>query len=145
MLMVSTDGLSPLQRTILVLAYDNWEREGRTTRSEGCDCYYYEVLQRVWGFENRWAHLPHRTPERWHFRQRQIPYGRYNAALASLSRAVRRLAQRGLVTRHRGTSWRGTWAGVKLTVVGVPVAERLWESWLARQVLAHYQARKTTR
>jgi hypothetical protein len=144
--MASADGLSPLQRTILVLAYDNWEREERTTRSEGCDCYYYEVLERVWRFENRWAGVSRkRTPTRWHFGLRQIPYPRYNAALASLSRSVKRLTERGLVTRHRGKSWRGTWAGVKLTDTGVPVAERLWEAWLARQVLARYQARKTTR
>jgi hypothetical protein len=144
--MVSADGLSPLQRTILVLAYDNWERERRTTQSEGCDCYYYEVLERVWRFENRWAGVSReRTPTRWHFGLQRIPYHRYNAALASLSRAVRRLAQRGLVTRHRGKSWRGTYAGVKLTATGLPVATRLWEAWLARQVLARYQATKTTR
>jgi hypothetical protein len=90
--MVSTDSLSPLQRTILVLAYDNWEREGRTTRSDGCDCYYYEILVRVWRFENRWAGASReRTPTYWHFGRRQMPYARYNAALASLSRSVKRL------------------------------------------------------
>jgi hypothetical protein len=144
--MGSAHGLSPLQRTILVLAYNNWEREGRTTQSEGCDCYYYEVLERVWRFENRWASVSReRMPTRWHFGLRQIPYPRYNAALASLSRAVRRLAQRGLVTRHRGKSARGTWAGVKLTTTGLPVATRLWDAWLARQALARLQAPKATR
>jgi hypothetical protein len=141
----SADRLSPLQRTILVVAYDNWAREERATRSEGCDCYYYEALERVWGFENRWAHVSQRTPERWHFGLRQIPYHRYNAALASLSRSVKRLTERGLVTRHRGKSWRGTWAGVKLTTVGVPVAERLWEAWLARRALAKRQGSQPPR
>jgi hypothetical protein len=81
-----------------------------------------------------------RTPTRWHFGLRQIPYPRYNAALASLSRSVTRLTARGLVTRHRGKSWRGTGAGVKLTVVGVPVAARLWEAWLARIAFADHPA-----
>ena len=45
--MVSADGLSPLQRTILMLAYDSRVLEGRTSRSEDCNCYYYEVLERV--------------------------------------------------------------------------------------------------
>jgi hypothetical protein len=144
--MISADGLSPLQRTILVRAYDNWRQEGRSTRSEGCDCYYYEVLERVWRFENRWAGLSgERTPTRWHFRQRQIPYARYNAALASLSRSVKRMAARGLVTRHLGKSWRGTWAGVRLTAAGLPVAKRVWEAWLVRLALARLQAQQGTR
>jgi hypothetical protein len=138
--MLSLVSLSPLQRTILILAYDHWRRAQRTPSSGECDCYYYEALQRVWGFENRWAHVPQRTPERWHFGLRQMPYPRYNAALAALSRSVKRLTERGLVTRHRGRSWRGTWAGVKLTAAGVPVAKRFWEAWLARRALARLQA-----
>jgi hypothetical protein len=145
MFMVSTDGLSPLQRSILVLAYDNWTREGRSTQSEGCDGYFYEILERVWHFENRWAGASReRTPTHWHFGLRQIPYRRYNAAMASLSRSVKRLTDWGLVTRHRGKSWRGTWAGMKLTATGLPVAKRLWEAWLAGQVLARYRARKAS-
>jgi hypothetical protein len=93
--MAAADSVSPLQRTFLVLAYDNWEREGRTTQSEGCDCYYYEVLERVWRFNNRCAGLSRgRTPTRWHFGLRQIPSHRYNAALASLSRSGKRLTER---------------------------------------------------
>src|SRR5262245_2998978 len=145
MYMVSTDDLSRLQRPILVRAYDNGRRDGRTTRSEGCDGYDDEVVQRTWGFENRWAHLPQQTPERWHVHHRQIPYGRYQAALTSLSRSVQRLTDRGLVTRYRGRIWRGTWAGVKLTSSGLPVAKRLWEAGLARQSQARLQMRKTTR
>lgn len=124
--MAQDQGLSPLQQTILRIAYDNRRQEGRTAQSPGADCYYYEVVQQVWKFENRWAGMAQRTQERWHFRQRPLG-ARYRAALVSVSRSVRRLVERGLVTHQRGKAWRGTWAGVKLTDGGVPVAKDRWE------------------
>jgi hypothetical protein len=66
--MVFIDGLSPLQRAILVLVYDNCRRKGRTTQSEGCDCYNSEGPEHVWRIQNRRAGLTGgRTPTHWHF------------------------------------------------------------------------------
>lgn len=57
------------------------------------------------------------------FERSVIGTERYAAAQASLSRAVRRLEARGLVTSHQGSDSR--WAGVRLTGDGMTLAADL--------------------
>jgi Mn-dependent DtxR family transcriptional regulator len=48
----------------------------------------------------------------------------YNSANASLSRALTRLAKRGLIEFHRGAIW-AYGGGITLTASGLKMAERL--------------------
>lgn len=120
-------GLSELQRTILRLALvarrkpppdQSWLppklREQLPPPSPE-PLRLAEVLIRHWG----WQPIPGRTsydgaPK---FDPEQIGRRRYNAARASLARAVRRLRERNLIRRSA--------AGIHLTDAGLPVAERL--------------------
>jgi len=135
-------GLSPLQRSILAMAYanreeamaapDDPEREairhrfgfhGRTLD----DLHSFEVMLAVFGcVERPTRYPPERTPagrrvDRWgHQRISQTLTGRakYDAAAVSTHRAFRRLERRGLVERR----WFGA---VTLTEEGCRVAREL--------------------
>lgn len=119
-------GLSELQQTILKLAYHNRMIENRVGGPGGADLFHYEVLIEYW-------HLPgevHRDPDgkrRYttghHFSRSFRNYARFNAARAALTRAVRRLADRGLVIWVSGMY--AQWAGVNLTADGIAMAQQL--------------------
>ncbi|MEU3176597.1 hypothetical protein [Streptomyces sp. NPDC007000] len=109
-------GLSPLQRRILQLAHDN-RTAGRSKRGTP-DVYAAEIYAEVYGFQP----LPGadvRNPARQTFSREQIGAQEYHAAAAAVSRALRRLADRGLLTRHGGA---GAGAGARLTEAGLEEA-----------------------
>jgi hypothetical protein len=117
-------GLSPLQKKILLMAYQN-----RTIkeRKQGVDLRYPDVLREWWGWEPvlwpRWEKGERCDAISRHFSKRQIGEREYRSAEASLSRAVGRLAERGLVYRAR-LFGHGV---VDLTEEGTEVAARLAE------------------
>ncbi len=152
-------GLSKLQKTILVTAYENRESEGRGTERAvqdakmrhaflvahypelasgfgepdgpgGADCYYAEILVKHFGWEPKSARYneAHRDltgrkhPGSYQFSKVEIGDKQYNTVLAALSRAVARLAARGLVSPIKG--WY-RWSGVDLTPTGIDVAKQL--------------------
>jgi hypothetical protein len=127
-------GLSPLQRFILVEA-------GRRPR-----LYYADVLSHFYGFRTRrGAKLTYYqdhdldTPSTWRdggellspgtqrFDPKEIGERRYRSALAALSRACRRLRERGLVHCRRGQY--SHWAGVELTDKGRELSVNLTENF----------------
>jgi hypothetical protein len=116
-------GLSDLQKTILRLALANREAEG-----DPCwyDVGYVEVLATHFGFEPRWP-LRRRDGKRelfgHPFSKAAIGADRYDAAHATLARAVRRLEARGLAMGVLDVEFRQ--AGVNLTAEGVAVAREL--------------------
>jgi hypothetical protein len=140
-------GLSDLQRAVLLLAYrKRREREkqlaaleegshkwGVLTRGGGSvDLYFAEFLREHFGFE---VHAIWWDPERDGFRRPHMGNNfsmqrtgerRYRTAQASLSRAVKRLEQRGLVRRwHISGFWGPKGAAVlDLTDAGLEVARR---------------------
>ncbi len=98
-------------------AYTSWRvRNWDNEKTLGADVWACEVLERAFGFEPE-----HRSPVRWgqHLRFSEVRIGkaRYNAARASVARAFKRLADRGLVVH--GYGW------VCLTVDGLALAEEL--------------------
>lgn len=101
--------LSKLQRAILSMAY---ERHGRV--GNGVDLYYAEILAEYFRFP---ALSDPSKPGSWHFSRAWIGPAEYDAAQASLSRAVRRLETRGLVTVYTGAISR--WTGLSLTTEGL--------------------------
>lgn len=111
-------GISPLQRTILVIA-DRNKRNGTGAESEskGGDVLYWEVLVEHFGWtpkhRDRYGVLK--------FSPAEIGEARYNAALASVSRAMWRLGQRGLLTCKQGRAW----SGGDLTPLGQELASTL--------------------
>ena len=116
-------GLSPLQQTMLVLALRNHDAEGRSFDSDiGADCYHPEVYAAAYGWvvQKRWQ-----DGRRSHLMRADPPSGRAGpreraAIMAAVSRAARRLYQRGLA-RHVGNAW----AGINLTPEGYEVAKDL--------------------
>lgn len=127
-------GLSDQQKTILRVAY-----QGRLRRMEirivgpEIDALVPELLAACFGWEPR---SPFRRPWReagedcerlnagQHFFSREsIGRDTYNAARASMSRALRRLAARGLLEVEQGLYC--GWTGVWLTEAGLRVAEEL--------------------
>lgn len=147
-------GLSPLQKTVLLLALKNYEEEGRwrphALGEPPADVLQSEILE--WWFQwepdLRWMGPYGRDPGFWwRPRIRQCPgdgetVGRrnwtgqkfskaqrgsaYNSARASLSRALTRLERRGLMTWVSG-AW-SLWAGADLTDEGVKLARALQEN-----------------
>ena len=114
--------MSELQKTILRLALTNCERRDRIT---GADVYYREVLADYFGFAdhravNRRGSETIRANFGQSFNRKAIGSRRYQAAQAALSRAMRRLARRGLVTCLTGEHSR--WSGANLTDCGIEVA-----------------------
>jgi hypothetical protein len=118
----STVGLSRLQRQILEIAAEG--RQARLARGgdNGVDVYSSQLLHRIWGFDagqENWRRGPRAFSWEHHhvgsplFNPDEIGRAKYNAAKASLSRALRRLQDRGLVTLLRGRY--SQWAGIALT------------------------------
>ncbi|MFI1962414.1 hypothetical protein ACH46L_31760 [Streptomyces althioticus] len=101
-------GLSPLQRQILLIAEEN--RRARRRRGGRADVYTAEVYARVYGFEPMPGRDP-RDPSTETFSHEQIGASAYNRAAASVSRALRRLEERGLLTREPRAGGRLTPAG----------------------------------
>ena len=116
-------GLSTLQRTILRLALTN-----RARGVQGVHVTYAEVLTAHWGWTPvgrlRFAegHELAGSPDSGHL-FRGVPPAERNRAYAALSRSMRRLEQRGLVTVWGGEDAR--WTGVHLTAAGTRAAEQL--------------------
>lgn len=129
---MSTSRLSRLQREILRLADD--KRQHREAVNTGADLpqsqpfrlthptvdlFYAEILVHAFGFPaKRSTGLSGQ-----HFSRAEIGAQRYNAAQASVSRAVRRLEGRGLVTVYSG-AYAG-WTGLSLTDEAVKTC-RCW-------------------
>lgn len=124
-------GLSKLQKQILLLALGNRELKVRPDCYGDLDLYSPEILERVYGFpvEERYGWFGKVTtrgdPTRQHFRLAVIGRARYNSAQAAVSRAFRRLQERGLVERQRGAY--AAWHGINLTPEGADQAKRLTE------------------
>lgn len=111
--------LSKMQRAILAMAHS---RRGQSRRNN-VELYYAEILCEWFGFPSR---TDPRRPGDQHFSRAEIGPQVYDAAQASLSRAVRRLEARGLVTVYHGVYCR--WAGLALTDEGVRTAADLRQS-----------------
>lgn len=95
-------GLSELQKTVLRVA---GEYEDETT-------FFSEVLIAHYGWESGWNMKWHDAPV---LRMSAIGEGKYRSGQAALSRAVRRLAERGLVRKERVSA--DTWGYYKRTAV----------------------------
>jgi len=117
-------GLSTLQKTILRMAYVNYAVGLRAADNRDVDVYFHEVLAAFWGWQPASPLRDHTGQFRpgQHFSRDAIGAERYNAAHASLSRAVVRLERRGLVTAHRGYV---KWRGIRLTPAGFDAAKDL--------------------
>ncbi len=122
-------GLSDLQKKLLTMAYE------RRHQSDKCDIdlFTHEALSELYDFEDwkaewymqTWQHQEGRGLARGghHFDVQSIGKNRYSAAHAAVSRAFKRLEQRGLVTRYYGAY--SQWTGIKLTDGGLHVAKLL--------------------
>lgn len=150
-------GLSPLQRTMLLVAWRNVQAEGRPLegaskmgRRGGADAYYHEVLSEAFGVywrrwdgqQRAWVRIEDKrlksfnTGERerparmcdWYRATRIDPPGFNRAsAKAAISRAVLRLQERGLVVAMRG----GCWSGYDLTQAGRDLAAQFEQGGLS--------------
>jgi len=125
-------GLSHLQRIALEHALANRTRERRTGYERaGADVYHYEILAAAYGWEPTHAPLraesgaEHRTPLAWHFSPSAIGRAVYEAATTATTRALRRLEERGLVTRRAGREGPRSWSGADLTPAGAALAAQL--------------------
>jgi len=124
-------GLSKLQKQILGLALRNREsKDGHENSFCDLDVFTPEILEQVYRFpvEERSNFFGTRVstrkdPTRQHFDLAVIGRARYNAAQAAVSRALRRLEERGLVERQAGAY--AAWCGANLTPEGVRTAQRL--------------------
>jgi hypothetical protein len=118
--------LSRLQKQILLLALANKQRENRGFEERTlADVLYSEILMEVYRFRPI-EPLRDKTGKRDVSRKFDpvlIGRARYNAALAAVSRAIRRLEQRGLAWSVRGNYT--PWAGCSLTPEGLPLAKQL--------------------
>ena len=115
-------GLSGLQKSILSLAAE-YRAAGRTGRN-GVDLYTHEILHDHFGWEyraGRGASLKSRiSPGGVKFERAAIGTAAYNATRASLSRALRRLAGRGLIELRSGAL--SSWTGLRLMAAGAAAA-----------------------
>ena len=126
-------GLSKLQKDILRLAYVNQHSLDVTppdlNLTRRADVLYPEILHACYGFEpvsRCWCGRELTVKESFLFGgqifdRHAIGVDRYNRAQAAVSRAVLRLAERGLVQCVRGAY--AKWTGANLTAKGVKVVE----------------------
>jgi hypothetical protein len=128
-------GLSELQKAILRRALANQKAEGRSLdESRFADVLRAEVLADYWG----WPMPPRGDGDRYRtnmeglqerhiggrlYSPRQIGEKRYGSAQTALTRAMNRLADRGLMTLVQGRF--SHWSGANLTENGVRVATTL--------------------
>jgi len=109
-------GLSELQQSIIVMAYENRDP---SINLGGRHVYRESILRECFGWEPRergWSP----------FSRKDIGAERYNRGMASLSRALRRLEERGLVEFTHSMLASG-WSGVLLTEEGEAEAQRILE------------------
>ncbi|WUR84506.1 hypothetical protein OG967_39905 [Streptomyces phaeochromogenes] len=111
-------GLSPLQRQILLLAQDN--RDNGRTGDNGIDLYHREVYAAVYGFPTLWGDVRKVGPGTQNFSRNSIGPRVYDSAVSAVSRAMRRLEGRGLISLHSGLI--SHWSGAQLTEEGHQVA-----------------------
>lgn len=146
-------GLSPLQIDILRIAYKNWCEDriprpsprmqpdpilvafgkrmmanaiasGAFVPFDRPDLYTYEVLTAHFGFSIRPGVIfVDRESNNWNFNRRKIGKRKYSSACASVSRAFRRLEERGLAQRIQPNNY--NWSGIKLTEAGLELAKEL--------------------
>ena len=126
-------GLSRLQTCILRVAYENRVAEKRNPASRGADVYSPEILVEYFGWRPRRGAARvkgearrrevRRHPARNWFAQAGIEPRAYGDAHTSLSRAMLRLEQRGLIKRRRGAL--AGWRGGQLTPEGLAAAAAL--------------------
>jgi hypothetical protein len=109
-------GLSDIQKTILSLAASNRGMAGRKV-----DLYQAEIFQELCGW-NPIRVLSERHYTGQHFSKVEVGERQYNGARATVSRAIRRLEERGLVIRVSGAC--SKWSGINLTAEGVKIASR---------------------
>jgi hypothetical protein len=121
-------GLSPLQRYIVAKAatverlhyyvilheYYGWSFHRRPGRLLWPDRHAYRVGDGEYGYY---------TASGKKFRPQQLGRKTYHKTMVSLSRAVARLARRGLVTWLVGTRYK--WSGVEITPAGKRLADTL--------------------
>lgn len=142
-----TSKLSRLQKYILKAAIANaWNGNSVFSEWSGdVHLYKYEILEGYFHFEppirdaydlERVRNGEFRKARRWragdlnHDPDQQLGgWPQYQSAHASVSRAITRLENRGLLTRCSDVSTR-RWTGLRLTKDGVTVAERLARSWV---------------
>ncbi len=104
-------GLSEQQKTILKKAYENHTTVVREKEKQGkrvADLHTWEMLLACFGFNDLLVDITHTVAEGERIAtgqkfRKSIDPRRYDSAMASLSRAVTRLEQRGLVWRPVGT------------------------------------------
>lgn len=123
---------------MVIHAYQNRTAEKRAGSTQGADLFYKEVLAGFYGFGYSHFRDPvedslRRRVGRKRFDPDSIGRPRYNAACAAISRAVLRLARRGLVTPVFGEV--SHWAGMDLTSSGEVLAER---SASSRPAIGHF-------
>ncbi len=108
-------GLSDLQKKILEIAFRGYLQDPRA------DAFDAEILQDHFGWSpSRQIREDPCAPV---FSKQAIGPRRYNSCMASVSRSISRLEDRGLIRRFKGFTQQ--WSGVKLTVSGVRVAGEL--------------------
>lgn len=131
-------GLSELQKDILRLAYVNQHspevNPADLNLKRRADVLYPEILHACYGFEpvvRWWAGRELSVKESFLFGgqifdRHAIGVDRYNRAQAAVSRAVLRLAERGLIQCVQGAY--AKWTGADLTAEGVKVVEGSWQA-----------------
>ena len=109
-------GLSDLQKSILKLAY---EKRMLGQKTGPCDVCTTQVLLEIYDWplvENCFSVAAH------NFDRNEVGRREYDQAMVSVSRALKRLEARGLVTRFKS---RRAWSGISLTPAGVEASEKL--------------------
>lgn len=95
------------------------------------DLYTYEVLSARFGFPIRPGVIfVDRESNNWNFNTRKIGKKKYASACASVSRAFKRLEERGLAQRIQPKNY--NWSGIKLTQAGLELAQQLSVKTLAQ-------------
>jgi hypothetical protein len=109
-------GLSDLQKRILNLAY---ERRMCGEKIGPCDVCTTQVLLEIYDWplvENCFSIAAH------NFDRNEVGKQEYDQAMVTVSRALKRLEARGLVSRFKSHR---AWSGISLTPAGFQVAEEL--------------------
>jgi len=124
-------GLSLLQKWILVHALENRQKELSRELSAGVDLYYKEILagffkfpiKKKCGYGSTDPREPHANQL---FSMHEIDKKKYRSAMATLSRSVSRLQEKGLIQLMQGTT---RLSGVALTEKGMLLASEFKHIW----------------
>jgi len=109
-------GISVLQRAIIRIAYAHRQR----AESNQADLFFYQFAAKYFWKSTR-LEEDKPDPDRQHFKRKKVGRRRYQLKMTSLSRAVSRLEERGLVRRVKVKGCQ--WAGLNLTSKGLERAE----------------------